>query len=78
MRLNEVLLRACIACGINWGLALQTAQKLQPVYEIVYPQVVLTPVVEHTLPLCLLHLQILHIYTDSRLHACMLAIILYW
>lgn len=39
MRLNEVLLRACVACGINWRMALQTAQKLQPVYEIVYPKV---------------------------------------
>lgn len=40
MRLNELLLRACVDCGINWRLALQTAQKLQPVYEIVYPQVI--------------------------------------
>lgn len=45
MRLNEVLLRACVDCGINWLLALQTAQKLQPVYEIVYPQVIYLAIV---------------------------------
>ena len=39
MRLHEDLLRACIACGDNWPLALSTAEKLKPVYEMAYPQV---------------------------------------
>lgn len=39
MRLNEVLLRACIASGKDWLLVLSTAKRLQPVYEMVYPKV---------------------------------------
>lgn len=72
MRLNEVLLRACVACGINWNLALQTAQKLQPVYEIVYPKVMLChtqALVNHTYQCCpqlLQHCVLMSSSRDSR------------
>lgn len=39
MRLHEALMRSCIELGNQWPLVLSVAQKLVPVYELVYPQV---------------------------------------
>ena len=39
MRLLEVLLRAAIAEGSRWGVALATAKCLTPFYRSIYPKV---------------------------------------
>ena len=42
MRLHEALMRSCVDLGTQWPLVLSVAQKLVPVYELVYPQVSVT------------------------------------
>lgn len=42
MRLHEALMRSCVDLGNQWPLVLSVAQKLVPVYELVYPQVSVT------------------------------------
>ena len=42
MRLHEALMRSWVDLGSQWPLVLSVAQKLVPVYEMVYPQVSVT------------------------------------